>query len=287
MVVYDRPGLSDPLDAVTSLTTSQIQQIYQAQDNITTLKWSDLNPSWPATNIIPRMREATSGTRGSFEALVPVDAAKDLATFNALNAAHGNAYPVLTGNPEMATAINGGSDQGAIGYVGLGFTAGENPSYPNVRALDVADTTHSPAANGGVATTPTTNTILNGSYALARDLYLYTTQLGYYNPNNIYIARYLRYIYSPAGQDAVVAAGFVRIDQNKWNVDAKGITDVSDVAKVAIHWTENTKTVYPLDAGNLPVAKAGVPGWARWDCNADGQVDVSDVAQIALHWGQA
>ncbi len=287
MVVYDNPSTSDALDGITCIKTSQIKAIYEAQAGICSLTWQSLDATWPNANVIPHMRITTSGTRETLYEKCPFDAAKEVTTFSSLQNCDGDPdvdYPRHDGNPEMAAAINSGANQGAMGYVGIGFLG--DPAYPNIRALQVQDDTHTPPANGGVCTTPTKQSCLNGTYALARDLFLYTTQLGYYNPNNTYIPRFLRYIYSDAGQDAVEAKGFVRIDEGRWNVDAKGITNVTDVAQLALHWGENTKTTYPLDSGNLPAPAAGVPGWARYDCNADGQVNVSDVAQIALHWGQ-
>lgn len=82
-------------------------------------------------------------------------------------------------------------DRGAIGFAGFGNTG-------SARVVPLAET-------GGVPITPTDLTISTESYPLTRRLYLYNAT----NSSNSFVRRFLDYIYSPGGQAAVDAAGFV------------------------------------------------------------------------------
>ena len=93
------------------------------------------------------------------------------------------------------------NEQAVIGAVaadrgGIGFVAFGNPEP--ARVLPLAET-------GGTAVAPTPLTISTESYPLTRRLYLYTAA----KPANAFVGRFLDYVYSPGGQAAVDAAGYV------------------------------------------------------------------------------
>lgn len=83
------------------------------------------------------------------------------------------------------------ADRGGIGFVAFG-------SPEPARALPLAE-------NGSTAVAPTPLTISTESYPLTRRLYLYTAA----KPANAFVSRFLDYVYSPGGQAAVDAAGYV------------------------------------------------------------------------------
>lgn len=89
----------------------------------------------------------------------------------------------------LAAAV--AADRSAIGFAGFGNTG-------SARVVPLAET-------GGVPITPTDLTISTESYPLTRRLYLYNAA----NSSNGFVRRFLDYIYSPGGQAAVDAAGFV------------------------------------------------------------------------------
>ncbi len=82
----------------------------------------------------------------------------------------------------------------AIGYDGLGYVT------PEVKMLAVA------REAGGPFVLPTLETVNNGTYPIARDLYMYTAGA----PTGV-IQQYLEWIVSPAGQQVVSQLGFVPI----------------------------------------------------------------------------
>lgn len=83
----------------------------------------------------------------------------------------------------------------AIGYSGLAFAT------PGVRALPVV------ARRAGAAVTPSESAVLDGSYPLARSLYLYAAVRG-----NQPVDAFLRWTLSPAGQHIVRDLGFVSVE---------------------------------------------------------------------------
>ena len=89
----------------------------------------------------------------------------------------------------LAAAV--AADRGGIGFAGFGSTG-------SARVVPLAET-------GGVPITPSELTISTESYPLTRRLYLYNVT----NSSNSFVRRFLDYIYSPGGQAAVDAAGFV------------------------------------------------------------------------------
>ncbi|MBN1668992.1 MAG: phosphate ABC transporter substrate-binding protein [Anaerolineales bacterium] len=82
----------------------------------------------------------------------------------------------------------------AIGYDGLGYVTTE------MKVVAIASTP------GGEYILPSAETVNNGTYPIARDLYMYTNG----EPGGI-IATYLKWILSPEAQDIVKELGFVPV----------------------------------------------------------------------------
>lgn len=124
---------------VTALTKDQVKEIYNGEIN----NWKDL--SGPDEQILVVAREQGSGTRDTFNEDIMGDKKAETPGVGT----------VAGSNAEIRTALTG-SDS-AIGY--LGFSYAEDGAV-GVTTLD------------GVK--PTSETIKDGSYELARKLYLYT-----------------------------------------------------------------------------------------------------------------
>ena len=124
---------------VTALTKDQVKEIYNGEIN----NWKDLGG--PDEQILVVAREQGSGTRDTFNEDIMDDKKAETPGVNT----------VAGSNAEIRTALTG-SDS-AIGY--LGFSYAEDGAV-GVITLD------------GV--TPTSETIKDGSYELARKLYFYT-----------------------------------------------------------------------------------------------------------------
>jgi phosphate transport system substrate-binding protein len=152
----------------TSLTLSQLKSIYSGE--IT--KWSQVGGS--DDTIVVISRDSASGTFEVFNELV-LKGAK-LRTDSLMQAS----------NKEIAETV--AKTPGAIGYVGLGYLSAD------LKALSI----------DGVI--PSEATVLNGTYKLARPLYMYTN-----GEPSATAKSFIDFILSAQGQQIVKATGFVVI----------------------------------------------------------------------------
>ena len=80
----------------------------------------------------------------------------------------------------------------AIGYSGMGYAT------PEVRAVRVSK------KKGGPATAPSAASALDGSYPIARPMFMYTAG----EPAGA-LKKYIEWVLSPAGQEIVERTGYV------------------------------------------------------------------------------
>ncbi len=169
-------GLSLPeVDAIFSSTRKL------NHENIA--KWGQLGLTgeWAGLNISMYGRNAASGTYAFFkeEAL-----------------AKGDYKNTVKEQPGSAAVVNGiAGDKAGIGYSGIGYKTSE------VRALPLAD------AAGGAFVAPEFPNALDGSYPLARLLYVYIP-IEENRPLPAATAEFLRFILSREGQELVVRDGY-------------------------------------------------------------------------------
>jgi phosphate transport system substrate-binding protein len=123
------------------------------------------------TEIVVVGRDSASGTRASFEELVDIEA--PVATMQQENS-NGAVHDTVA------------TTKGAIGYVGLGYLDAE------VKAVKI----------GNVA--PSTATVLDGSYPIARSLYMITDG----QPTGL-AEDFIKFVLSAAGQQIVEDEGFI------------------------------------------------------------------------------
>ena len=155
-----------PSNGMTNITVEQLMKIFNGE----TSNWKELGgPSMP---IVVISRDFSSGTFEIFkEKVLKSGKVRDDAL-------------LLASNKAVATTVK--DTPGAIGYVGLGFITDE------VKALTVE----------GIK--PSVETVNDGTYAIARPLYMYTNG----SPKGV-VKEFIDFILSEQGQSIVEDAGYV------------------------------------------------------------------------------
>lgn len=181
-----------PNNPLAEITIEQLAAIYGEGGSIT--RWSQLGINHSACSsdeIIRVSRQSNSGTYHYFrEALL--GATKDFKLGSR----------DLHGSKDVVELIKG--TPCAIGYSGMGYAT------EHVKKLKVAK------KSGETAYEPSVETVLNGTYPVARPLYMYS--LG--EPAGE-IKKYLEWIYSDVGQNVVAASGYVPLPQAKRSMAPK------------------------------------------------------------------
>jgi phosphate transport system substrate-binding protein len=170
----------NPNNPVKQLTIDQISKIFKGEIN----NWSEIGGE--NRPIVRLSRESNSGTHVYFlETVVRKGDPKDKSLFS----------PDTLLLPSSEGIISEVQDNpNAIGYDGLGYVT------PQVKVLPVAK------SEGLDYISPSVETVNNGKYPVARDLYMYTR-----NEPQGAIKTYLDWIVTPEGQKIVGDLGFVPI----------------------------------------------------------------------------
>jgi phosphate transport system substrate-binding protein len=157
-----------PSNPVDGLTKEQVKDIYTGKIS----NWSEVGGK--KQKIVIVSRDSASGTFETFNELaLDKEKVRPDALLNASNQA-------------VATIV--AKTPGAVGYVGLGYLS------PSVKALEV---------NGVIASK---ENVVNGSYILARKLFMYTKG----KPQGL-VGDFIDFILSEDGQRLVDKAGFVSL----------------------------------------------------------------------------
>lgn len=172
-------------NAVQGLTMSQIDGIFSAtrKRGGTDIKtWGDvgLTGEWASKPLSLYGRNSASGTYGFFKEL----------------ALKGGDYKTTVKEQPGSSAVVQGisADLGGIGYSGIGYkTSG-------VRALPLGE-------KAGIYADPTHENCLNGSYPLARFLYVYVNKKPGTKADPM-VYEFVRFALSKAGQEIVVKDGY-------------------------------------------------------------------------------
>ncbi len=169
----------NPANTVQSISLAQVQQIYSG--NITS--WSSLSGAGVSNSnnqIVLVGRDSSSGTRTYFDSSVM----KGVNDSMSMHEDNSNGAVLQ----EVAQTPN------AIGYISIGYL--DN----TVKALPIK------LANGTVIA-PTVATVKDKTYPIHRDLYMITNG----QPTGL-ANDYINYLLSPAGQQIVVAQGYVALN---------------------------------------------------------------------------
>lgn len=170
-------NLNNPID---KLTLQQISDIYSGKiDN-----WQELGGE--DRPIVRLSRETNSGTHVYFlEEVLRLGKKENRTLFS-------NDTLLLPSSEGITTEVR--DNPNAIGYDGLGYVV------PEVKVIAVARDKNEQFVF------PSAETVNNGKYPIARDLYMYTV-----NEPSGEVKTYLDWIFSPEAQQIVVELGFVPI----------------------------------------------------------------------------
>lgn len=179
--VVARDGIAvvlNPGNSVNELTIEQIGKIYTGA--IT--NWNQVGGTDQKIQVLSR--ESSSGTYVFFQERVL--AKQDYTP-------HARLMPATSA---MIQAV--GEDNWSIGYVGLGYA---EKAGDKVKVLKVKNTAEDAAVSPSLAT------VKDGTYSIARPLFLYTT-----GKESKVVKNFLEYAKSAAGQKVVVETGYVPVD---------------------------------------------------------------------------
>ncbi|MBN2084688.1 MAG: phosphate ABC transporter substrate-binding protein [Anaerolineales bacterium] len=169
-----------PDNPIDQLTLQQVSDIFSGKIN----NWKEIGGE--DRPIVRVSRETNSGTHVFFlESVIRLGRNDDKTIFSA--------DTLLLPSSEGITS-EVGQNLNAIGYDGLGYIT------PAVKMLNLA------ANPAGPFVGPSKETALNGTYPIARDLYMYTDG----EPTG-WVKEYLDWILSAEGQEIVAKLGFVPI----------------------------------------------------------------------------
>lgn len=172
----------NPNNPVEELTLQQLSDIYSGKIN----NWREVGGE--DRPIVRLSRETNSGTHVYFLEQVLRLGEKDNNTLFAKNTLLLPSSEVIGG--EIRENPN------AIGYDGLGYVT------PDMKVVAVSDSRSTDASS----IFPSAETVNNGTYPIARDLYMYTAGEPVSN-----VKDYLEWIFTPEAQEIVTDLGFVPI----------------------------------------------------------------------------
>ncbi len=170
----------NPSNPVKELTLQQISDIYSGKIN----NWSEVGGE--NRPIVRLSRETNSGTHVYFLETVLRLGQKDNKTLFSPDTL------LLPSSEGITTEIR--ENPNAIGYDGLGYVTSD------VKMIAIA------SKPGGAYVLPSAETVNNGQYPIARDLYMYTAG----QPTGA-VKTYLDWILSPEAQKIVTDLGFVPV----------------------------------------------------------------------------
>ena len=172
----------NPNNPVDQLTLQQLSDIYSGKKS----NWAELGGE--DRPIVRLSRETNSGTHVHFlEQVLRLGSKEDKTLFSTDTL-------LLPSSEVIGTEIR--NNPNAIGYDGLGYVT------PDMKVIAVSDSRGEEVE----FIYPSAETVNDGTYPIARDLYMYTA-----GPPVGFIKTYLDWIFSPEAQNIVTQLGFVPI----------------------------------------------------------------------------
>jgi phosphate transport system substrate-binding protein len=170
----------NPSNPINHLTLQQVSDIYQGKYS----NWQELGGE--DRPIVRVSRETNSGTHVYFlETVLRLGDSENRSLFDPTTL-------LLPSSEGIIAEVR--DNPNAIGYDGLGYVT------PEVKVLGIKTNPESPIVF------PSIDSVIQGTYAIARDLYVYTNG----EPQDA-IKAYLDWILSAAGQSIITDLGFVAI----------------------------------------------------------------------------
>jgi phosphate transport system substrate-binding protein len=174
----------NPANPVNHLTLEQVSRIYTGE----IVNWREVGGE--DRPIVRLSRETNSGTHVYFlEAVIRLGEKENKKIFSANTL-------LLPSSEGIIAEVS--ANPNAIGYDGLGYVT-DNVKMVGISALDSPDT----------FVIPSIETVLDGTYVISRDLFMYTHEV----PQGA-IKAYLDWILTPEAQKIVAQLGFVPISGN-------------------------------------------------------------------------
>jgi phosphate transport system substrate-binding protein len=172
----------NPNNPISQLTLQQLSDIYSGKIN----NWQELGGE--DRPIVRLSRETNSGTHVYFlEEVLRLGDKEDKTLFSTDTL-------LLPSSEVIGAEIR--QNPNAIGYDGLGYVT------PDMKVVAVADA----RLENFEFIFPSAGTVNDGTYPIARDLYMYTAG----QPAG-FVKRYLEWIFTPQAQDIVTELGFVPV----------------------------------------------------------------------------
>ncbi len=172
----------NPNNPIDQLSLQQLSDIYQGKIN----NWKELGGE--DLPIVRLSRETNSGTHVYFlEEVLRLGDKEDKSLFSTDTL-------LLPSSEVIGAEIR--NNPNAIGYDGLGYVT------PDMKVIAVADA----LTDDTEFVYPSAETVNNGTYPIARDLYMYTA-----GPPVGFVNKYIDWIFTSEAQEIVVQLGFVPI----------------------------------------------------------------------------
>ena len=175
----------------TKLTCAQLKRIWEPDSQVKT--WQDLDPSWPADELLLFGADTDSGTFEYFTEVI-----------NGKKKASNIRYNPSSDDNTLVSGI--ASNKSALGYIPFGYYIENTEKLKAIEVSPSKEPTETPAAY----VAPTEDSILSGEYApLSRPLFMYVNL-------NVMRARpeiveFLKFAVSEAAQPLIQNRGFVRV----------------------------------------------------------------------------
>ncbi|MBC7769143.1 MAG: PstS family phosphate ABC transporter substrate-binding protein [Phycisphaerales bacterium] len=177
----------------TAITTAELRRMWEPAAERTVTTWRQVNARWPAT---PLMLFGPGTASGTFDYFT-----------QAVNGEEGASRTDYTPSEDDNVIVQGVvSNPGAVGYFGFAYY---DQNRTRLRALSV----------DGVA--PTTETIANGTYSLARPIFIYVNADALQRPQ---VQRFASFYVENAGRLAQ-QVGYVALNDSAYATLATRVTE--------------------------------------------------------------
>lgn len=175
----------------TKLTCAQLKQMWEPDSKVKT--WQDLDPSWPADELLLFGADTDSGTFEYFTEVI-----------NGKKKASNIRYNPSSDDNTLVSGI--ASNKSALGYIPFGYYIENSEKLKAIEISPSKDLTETPAP----FIAPTEDSILSGEYApLSRPLFMYANlNVMRARPE---IAEFLKFAVSEEAQPLIQNRGFVRV----------------------------------------------------------------------------